>query len=96
MSLGGQQHGDRTLGPWVPFQILNCIFILYYLLEMLLKLFALGLRGYLVFLSNVFDGLLTIVLLVTVGAWVPASPGGWCVLRIQLCAVFRLRLPPRT
>nr|XP_023510382.1 two pore calcium channel protein 2 isoform X1 [Equus caballus] len=44
--------------------ILNCIFILYYLLEMLLKLFALGLRGYLVFLSNVFDGLLTIVLLV--------------------------------
>ncbi|XP_073906867.1 two pore channel protein 2 isoform X7 [Castor canadensis] len=44
--------------------ILNCVFILYYLLELLLKVFALGLRGYLSYLSNVFDGLLTIVLLV--------------------------------
>uniref|UniRef100_A0A2K6FFP0 Two pore channel protein 2 n=1 Tax=Propithecus coquereli TaxID=379532 RepID=A0A2K6FFP0_PROCO len=44
--------------------ILNCIFILYYLLEMLLKVFALGLRGYLSYPSNVFDGLLTTVLLV--------------------------------
>nr|XP_020034458.1 two pore calcium channel protein 2 isoform X3 [Castor canadensis] len=45
-------------------EILNCVFILYYLLELLLKVFALGLRGYLSYLSNVFDGLLTIVLLV--------------------------------
>ncbi|XP_057362684.1 two pore channel protein 2 isoform X5 [Manis pentadactyla] len=45
-------------------EILNCAFILYYLLEMLLKVFALGLRGYLYHPSNVFDGLLTIVLLV--------------------------------
>uniref|UniRef100_A0A8C8Z432 Two pore channel protein 2 n=1 Tax=Prolemur simus TaxID=1328070 RepID=A0A8C8Z432_PROSS len=44
--------------------ILNCIFILYYLLEMLLKVFALGLQGYLSYPSNVFDGLLTTVLLV--------------------------------
>ncbi|XP_014651228.1 PREDICTED: two pore calcium channel protein 2 [Ceratotherium simum simum] len=44
--------------------ILNCVFILYYLLEMLLKVFALGLWGYLFFPSNVFDGLLTVVLLV--------------------------------
>lgn len=44
--------------------ILNCIFILYYLLEMLLKVFSLGLQGYLSYSSNVFDGLLTIVLLV--------------------------------
>ncbi|XP_057583872.1 two pore channel protein 2 isoform X3 [Hippopotamus amphibius kiboko] len=44
--------------------ILNCIFILYYLLEMLLKVFALGPQGYLAYSSNVFDGLLTIVLLV--------------------------------
>nr|XP_012613131.1 two pore calcium channel protein 2 isoform X5 [Microcebus murinus] len=44
--------------------ILNCIFILYYVLEMLLKVFALGLRGYLSYPSNVFDGLLTTVLLV--------------------------------
>ncbi|XP_061263262.1 two pore channel protein 2 isoform X4 [Bos javanicus] len=43
--------------------ILNCIFILYYLLEMLLKVFSLGLQGYLSYSSNVFDGLLTIVLL---------------------------------
>ncbi|XP_042094289.1 two pore channel protein 2 isoform X1 [Ovis aries] len=43
--------------------ILNCIFILYYLLEMLLKAFSLGLQGYLSYSSNVFDGLLTIVLL---------------------------------
>ncbi|XP_066893894.1 two pore channel protein 2 isoform X2 [Kogia breviceps] len=44
--------------------ILNCVFILYYLLEMLLKVFALGLQGYLASSSNVFDGLLTVVLLV--------------------------------
>ncbi|XP_030689106.1 two pore channel protein 2 isoform X3 [Globicephala melas] len=44
--------------------ILSCVFILYYLLEMLLKVFALGLRGYMVSSSNVFDGLLTAVLLV--------------------------------
>ncbi|XP_058545935.1 two pore channel protein 2 isoform X2 [Neofelis nebulosa] len=44
--------------------ILNCVFILYYVLEVLLKAFALGLRGYLSYSSNVFDGLLTVVLLV--------------------------------
>lgn len=32
---------------------------------MLLKVFALGLPGYLSYLGNVFDGLLTIILLVT-------------------------------
>ncbi|XP_030667273.1 two pore calcium channel protein 2 isoform X5 [Nomascus leucogenys] len=51
------ERDDFVLG------ILNCIFIVYYLLEMLLKVFALGLRGYLSYRSNVFDGLLTIVLL---------------------------------
>ncbi|GAB1301957.1 Two pore channel protein 2 [Apodemus speciosus] len=45
-------------------EILNCIFILYYLLELLFKVFSLGLRGYLSYHSNVFDGLLTIILLV--------------------------------
>lgn len=44
--------------------ILDCVFILYYLLELLLKIFALGLRGYVSHRSNVFDGLLTIILLV--------------------------------
>ncbi|KAL1788395.1 two pore calcium channel protein 2 [Sigmodon hispidus] len=52
------QRNDFVLG------ILNYVFILYYLLEMLLKVFALGLRGYLYHCGNVFDGLLTIVLLV--------------------------------
>ncbi|XP_007466035.1 PREDICTED: two pore calcium channel protein 2 [Lipotes vexillifer] len=53
-----EDRDDFVLG------ILNCVFILYYLLEMLLKVFALGLRRYLVSSSNVFDGLLTAVLLV--------------------------------
>ncbi|XP_045711323.1 two pore channel protein 2 isoform X2 [Phyllostomus hastatus] len=44
--------------------IFNCVFVLYYLAEMLLKVFALGLLGYLSYPSNAFDGLLTIVLLV--------------------------------
>ncbi|XP_020826380.1 LOW QUALITY PROTEIN: two pore channel protein 2 [Phascolarctos cinereus] len=44
--------------------VLNCFFILYYMLEMLLKVFALGLKGYVSFCSNVFDGILTVILLV--------------------------------
>ncbi|XP_058518685.1 two pore channel protein 2 isoform X1 [Ochotona princeps] len=44
--------------------ILNFVFILYYLLETLLKIFALGPWGYLSYPSNAFDGLLTLVLLV--------------------------------
>ncbi|XP_045871483.1 two pore channel protein 2 isoform X2 [Meles meles] len=53
-----EDRDDFVLG------ILNCVFILYYLLELLLKVFALGLPGYLARSSNVFDGLLTVVLLV--------------------------------
>uniref|UniRef100_A0A8C8Y673 Two pore segment channel 2 n=1 Tax=Panthera leo TaxID=9689 RepID=A0A8C8Y673_PANLE len=49
--------------------ILNCVFILYYVLELLLKAFALGLRGYLSYSSNVFDGLLTVVLLNFLHKW---------------------------
>ncbi|XP_013369590.1 PREDICTED: two pore calcium channel protein 2 isoform X3 [Chinchilla lanigera] len=44
--------------------ILDCIFILYYVLELLLKVFALGPWGYLSYPSNVCDGLLTSILLV--------------------------------
>lgn len=51
-------------GPCLPPQILNCVFVLYYLAEMLLKVFALGLSGYLSYPSNVFDGLVTVILLV--------------------------------
>ena len=78
----GEQGGTGTQRrvPLLPFQILNCVFILYYLLEMLLKVFALGLQGYLVSSSNVFDGLLTVVLLVkseTGRAGGERSASGW-------------------
>ncbi|NXO41432.1 TPC2 protein, partial [Locustella ochotensis] len=43
---------------------INCFFILYYLLEMLLKILAMGLRRYLSYPSNRFDGLLTVILLI--------------------------------
>ncbi|XP_054827424.1 two pore channel protein 2 [Eublepharis macularius] len=43
---------------------INCFFILCYLLEMLLKILALGLKRYLSYSRNIFDGLLTIVLMV--------------------------------
>uniref|UniRef100_A0A8C9UZK8 Two pore segment channel 2 n=1 Tax=Scleropages formosus TaxID=113540 RepID=A0A8C9UZK8_SCLFO len=42
---------------------INCIFITYYLLEMVLKIFSFGLKGYLSYRNNIFDGLLTITLL---------------------------------
>ncbi|EPY89307.1 two pore segment channel 2 [Camelus ferus] len=64
-----EDRDDFVLGvssvrsPSGPRQILNFVFILYYLLELLLKVLALGLRGYLAHPSNVFDGLLTVVLL---------------------------------
>uniref|UniRef100_A0A452SJ48 Two pore segment channel 2 n=1 Tax=Ursus americanus TaxID=9643 RepID=A0A452SJ48_URSAM len=58
-----EDRDDFVLG------ILNCVFILYYLLELLLKVFALGLPGYLAYPSNVFDGLLTIVLLNFLHKW---------------------------
>ncbi|KAH0620822.1 hypothetical protein JD844_021621 [Phrynosoma platyrhinos] len=44
--------------------VINCVFIFYYLLEMLLKIIALGLKRYLSYPSNIFDGLLTGVLMV--------------------------------
>lgn len=77
-----------------PSQILNCIFILYYLLEMLLKAFSLGLQGYLSYSSNVFDGLLTIVLLVKSEA-AEAQPLGWVVCTQPVHRASRLPLDPR-
>uniref|UniRef100_A0A8C9P799 Two pore channel protein 2 n=1 Tax=Spermophilus dauricus TaxID=99837 RepID=A0A8C9P799_SPEDA len=44
--------------------VLNCVFIMYYLLELLLKAFALGPWGYLSYPENLFDGLVTLALLV--------------------------------
>ncbi|KAJ6667105.1 hypothetical protein lerEdw1_017083 [Lerista edwardsae] len=46
--------------------VINCFFILYYLLEMLLKILALGLKRYLSYPSNIYDGLLTVVLMVSI------------------------------
>ncbi|XP_020510129.2 two pore channel protein 2 [Labrus bergylta] len=43
---------------------INLCFILYYLFEMCVKIFAFGWRGYLSYKNNVFDGLLTIILLI--------------------------------
>nr|XP_020638448.1 two pore calcium channel protein 2 [Pogona vitticeps] len=44
--------------------VINCVFMFYYLMEMLLKILALGLKRYLSYPSNIFDGLLTVVLMV--------------------------------
>ncbi|KAG9352141.1 hypothetical protein JZ751_020554 [Albula glossodonta] len=41
----------------------NCFFIVFYLLEMVLKIFAFGWKGYLSYRSNIFDGLMTVLLL---------------------------------
>ncbi|XP_067850230.1 two pore channel protein 2 isoform X2 [Heptranchias perlo] len=46
------------------FGVVNGSFVLYYLLEMALKIFALGIKGYCSYKSNLFDGLLTLILLV--------------------------------
>ncbi|RXM34369.1 Two pore calcium channel protein 2 [Acipenser ruthenus] len=42
---------------------INCFFIVYYLLEMILKIFAFGFKGYVSHRSNIFDGFVTVVLL---------------------------------
>ncbi|XP_074853544.1 two pore channel protein 2 isoform X2 [Carettochelys insculpta] len=52
------ERDDYVLGA------INCFFILYYLLEMLLKILAMGFKRYLSYPSNRFDGLLTVILLV--------------------------------
>ncbi|XP_066239736.1 two pore channel protein 2 isoform X1 [Saccopteryx leptura] len=99
-----QYRDDFVLG------ILNCVFILYYLAEMLLKVFALGLLGYLSYPSNLFDGLLTVILLVleisTLAVyrfphrgWKPEMQGLlslWDMLRlVNMLIVFRfLRIIP--
>ncbi|XP_063044687.1 two pore channel protein 2-like isoform X2 [Engraulis encrasicolus] len=45
-------------------EIINCVFILFYCLEMGLKIFTLGWKRYLSYKSNIFDGLSTILLLI--------------------------------
>ncbi|XP_077419200.1 two pore channel protein 2 isoform X2 [Vanacampus margaritifer] len=45
-------------------EIINMCFIIYYLFEMCVKIFALSWKGYLSYRNNIFDGFLTILLLV--------------------------------
>ncbi|KAJ8340530.1 hypothetical protein SKAU_G00351630 [Synaphobranchus kaupii] len=45
------------------FEVINCFFIVLYLLEMVLKILAFGWRGYISYRNNIFDGLMTILLL---------------------------------
>ncbi|XP_075044395.1 two pore channel protein 2 [Mixophyes fleayi] len=54
----GGDRDDFALG------VINCFFILYYVLEMTMKIFSLGFKNYISYPSNVFDGFLTIILLV--------------------------------
>lgn len=65
------------------------------MLELLLKVFALGLPGYLSYSSNLFDGLLTVVLLVKsrIGQS-RIGLSGWaaCSLRALCCVHLRLAL----
>uniref|UniRef100_A0A8D0ASV2 Two pore channel protein 2 n=1 Tax=Sander lucioperca TaxID=283035 RepID=A0A8D0ASV2_SANLU len=91
-------------------EIINLCFILYYLFEMCVKIFAFSWRGYLSYRNNIFDGFLTILLLVLqftiyvtyrlpYSHWDPASHGVmslWEMLRlINMLIVFRfLRIIP--
>uniref|UniRef100_A0A3B5QFX2 Two pore segment channel 2 n=1 Tax=Xiphophorus maculatus TaxID=8083 RepID=A0A3B5QFX2_XIPMA len=45
-------------------EVINLCFILFYLSEMSVKIFAFGWRGYLSYRSNIFDGFLTVLLLI--------------------------------
>ncbi|KAM8763185.1 two pore channel protein 2 isoform 3-T3 [Acanthopagrus schlegelii] len=89
---------------------INLCFILYYLFEMCVKIFAFGWRGYLSYRNNIFDGFLTILLLVLqitiyvtyrlpYSHWDPSSHGVmslWEMVRlVNMLIVFRfLRIIP--
>ncbi|XP_037553589.1 two pore calcium channel protein 2 [Nematolebias whitei] len=91
-------------------EVTNLCFILYYLFEMSVKIFAFGWRGYLSYRNNIFDGFLTILLLVLQisifisyrlpdSPWDPSSHGGlslWEMIRlVNMLIVFRfLRIIP--
>ncbi|XP_061563786.1 two pore channel protein 2 [Cololabis saira] len=91
-------------------EIINLCFILYYLFEMSVKIFAFGWRGYLSYRNNVFDGVLTVLLLalqmtifityrIPYSQWDPSSHGVmslWEMVRlVNMLIVFRfLRIIP--
>uniref|UniRef100_A0A8D3D3C1 Ion transport domain-containing protein n=1 Tax=Scophthalmus maximus TaxID=52904 RepID=A0A8D3D3C1_SCOMX len=76
-------------------EIINLCFILYYVFEMCVKIFAFGWRGYLSYRNNIFDGFLTVLLLVTLD---PSSHlmSLWEMIRlVNMLIVFRfLRIIP--
>ncbi|KAM9461501.1 two pore channel protein 2 isoform 1-T1 [Clarias gariepinus] len=59
-------------------EVINWAFIIYYLIEMILKLIALGWKGYLSYKNNIFDGFFTVVLL---------------ILQITIFVVFKIKNP---
>ncbi|KAM7014880.1 two pore channel protein 2 [Tautogolabrus adspersus] len=89
---------------------INLCFILYYLFEMCVKIFAFGWRGYLSYRNNVFDGFITIILLalqitiyvtfrIPYSHWDPSSKSVmslWEMIRlVNMLIVFRfLRIIP--
>ncbi|XP_008300300.1 two pore calcium channel protein 2-like, partial [Stegastes partitus] len=91
-------------------EIINLCFILYYLFEMCVKIFAFGWIGYLSYRNNIFDGFLTILLLalqITIfityrlpySQWDPSTHGVmslWEMVRlVNMLIVFRfLRIIP--
>ncbi|KAK6317857.1 hypothetical protein J4Q44_G00111480 [Coregonus suidteri] len=91
-------------------ETINCFFILYYLLEMVLKMVAFGWTGYVSYGSNIFDGSLTVLLLglqISIFAtyslpfsyWNPAHGGLtslWEMVRlVNMLSIFRfLRIIP--
>ncbi|XP_030580020.1 two pore channel protein 2 [Archocentrus centrarchus] len=91
-------------------EIINLCFILYYLFEMCVKIFAFGWKAYLSYRNNIFDGFLTVLLLalqVTIfityrlpySQWEPSSHGVlslWEMIRlVNLLIVVRfLRIIP--
>ncbi|XP_031704627.1 two pore channel protein 2 [Anarrhichthys ocellatus] len=91
-------------------EIINLCFILYYLFEVCVKIFAFGWKGYLSYRNNIFDCVLTILLLVLqitifvtyrlpYSQWDPSSQGImslWEMVRlINMLIVFRiLRIIP--
>ncbi|KAJ0056669.1 hypothetical protein NL108_012043 [Boleophthalmus pectinirostris] len=71
-------------------ELINLVFILYYLFEMSAKLFAFGWRGYVSYRNNVFDGILTILLLclqITMYAFYKAPLSPWIIPDIKLMAL---------
>uniref|UniRef100_A0A3Q3LVU1 Two pore segment channel 2 n=1 Tax=Mastacembelus armatus TaxID=205130 RepID=A0A3Q3LVU1_9TELE len=71
-------------------EIINLCFILYYLLEMSVKIFAFSWRGYLSYRNNIFDGFLTILLLVlqiTIYITYRHPHSQWWLCNTSLCSL---------